>query len=208
MKPANILLVILSALLISGCATTEQNARKGAQSPGQPKSPVSPRVVALVDPPDDTRPRQIAANADRIVVPACYRMVIIDGQQTLVRESDEQAIQGNRGSLRVVKGEVARGEISYQPGLIEQELAEEVVRTRQAQAQTDEAAVELTKQSEELMKQSKLMQTQNKILATQLAQLAMYARRLEEQLAAEQEQQQQAQSKTNQQKEPKENAGK
>jgi hypothetical protein len=187
MKSARLLILTVLLALAAGCASKTAQSKQGAQAPGAPKLQVSPRVIDLVDPPDASRPRVARADADKIVLPACYRLVLVDGKQVLVRETDAQAIQGNPGSLRIVTGEIARGEISYQPGLVDQELAEEVVRTRQSQAAADNAAINLTNQSAEVVAQSKQLQAQNKALAIRLAQIAAYTQSLEEKLAQQQQ---------------------
>jgi hypothetical protein len=105
---------------------------------------------------------------DRIVLPASYRLVILDGRPTLVRETDSEALRGAPASLRVVTGEIARGELAYQPGLLPQELAAEVAQGREAAARMDEALESVMRRSRELSEEAVRIEGEVRRLADSL----------------------------------------
>src|SRR5258708_20394764 len=103
-----------------------------------------------VDPPGDrplraARPPAGITPPEMIFLPAAYRLVVLNGQTVLVRETDEAAMRPAPASMRVVTGEIARGELSYQPALLPQEIAQELVKVRQAHAQHDESSAAMNR---------------------------------------------------------------
>jgi hypothetical protein len=126
------------AVLISGCSSGPKRPKHA------PYSQVSPSVIqdaieaqeaavrAMRPPPTDLPPA--------LVLPGTYRPVLADGRMVLRRETDPKLIQGN---YAVVVTDPSRGEIAHQPGLIEAELAREVILLKQAQAQQMAATNEL-----------------------------------------------------------------
>jgi predicted nucleic acid-binding protein len=106
---------------------------------------------------------------ERIVLPASYRLVLLDGHLALVREADEQALEAAPASMRIVTGEIARGELAYQPGLLPQELAAEVAANREGSARMDNALEAVMRRSRELSEQAMELQAQSRKLADLLA---------------------------------------
>jgi len=106
---------------------------------------------------------------ERIVLPASYRLVLLDGHLALVREADEQALEAAPASMRIVTGEIARGELAYQPGLLPQELAAEVAANREGSARMDNALEAVMRRSRELSEQALELQAQSRKLADLLA---------------------------------------
>ena len=181
-------LILSGGLWLSGCALLPSrsalSAAKLPAKPGVPQTLVSRAALDRVDPPGDRTPRAglsppPVAPPEMIVLPAAYRLVVLDGQTVLVRETDEAAMRPAPASMRIVTGEIARGELSYQPALLPQEIAQELVKVRRAHAQHDEAAAEMNRRADELVEQARLMQEQNRILVERLAQIAAYAQVLE-----------------------------
>jgi len=87
---------------------------------------------------------------DRIAIPAAYRLMLLDGHLALVRVSDEEALAAAPASLRIIMGELSRGELAYQPGLLPQELAAEVAANRESSARMDNALETVMRRSREL----------------------------------------------------------
>ncbi len=139
------------ALLAAGCA-----------GPGR----VTPVPAALPGPAQAGRSE--AALPDRITLPAAYRLMLLDGRLTLVRESDPEALDRAPESLRIIAGEVARGELAYQPGLLPQELAAEVAANRESSARMDNALADVMARSRELSERALELQEQSRRLSDAL----------------------------------------
>jgi len=116
---------------------------------------------------------------DRITLPATYRLVLVDGHLALVRETDAQALQPGPASMRIVMGEIARGELAYQPALLPQELAAEVAANRESAARMDNALDSVMKRSRELSEQALQLEAQGRRLAELLAAAQARVRELE-----------------------------
>jgi uncharacterized coiled-coil protein SlyX len=106
---------------------------------------------------------------ERIVLPASYRLMLLDGHMALVRETDSQELEPSPASMRVVTGEIARGELAYQPGLLPQELAAEVAANRESSARMDNALEAVMKRSRELSGQAQELEAQSRKLAEMLS---------------------------------------
>jgi hypothetical protein len=106
---------------------------------------------------------------DRLMLPASYRLVLLDGHLALVRETDPQALEPAPASMRILTGEIARGELAYQPGLLPQELAAEVAANRESSARMDNALEAVMRRSRELSAQALEVQAQSRKLAELLA---------------------------------------
>jgi hypothetical protein len=106
---------------------------------------------------------------DRIVIPAAYRLLLVDGHLTLVRETDPQTIDPGPSSLRVVTGDATGGDLSYQPALLPQELAAEVASNRESSARMDNALDSVMQRSKELSDQASELEAQAKRLGELLA---------------------------------------
>ena len=92
-----------------------------------------------------------------------------DGRLALVRETDAQSLEGAPTSMRIVAGEIARGELAYQPALLPQELAAEVAANRESSARMDNALGTVMERSRELSAQALELQAESRKLAEMLA---------------------------------------
>lgn len=161
-------------LLLAGCAATPRTPGPPPASVGAPESAVDRSVVgAIAAAPPPARP------PDRLALPAAYRLVLLDGQLALVRESDAEALAPAPASLRVVVGEVARGELAYQPGLLPQELAREVAANRESSARMDNALDQVLERSRDLARQALQLQEESRTLAGRLTAAEARVRELE-----------------------------
>jgi hypothetical protein len=120
---------------------------------------------------------------DRITLPATYRLLLVDGHLALVRETDPQALEPGPTSMRVVMGEIARGELAYQPGLLPQELAAEVASNRESSARMDNALDTVMQRSRELSERALELEAQGRKLAELLASSQERVRELESERA-------------------------
>ena len=165
------LIVLGAGMLLGACASPSRpQAAPGAQGPGVPRRAVDPSVVT-----DDPEARGDGADAgsirlpDRITIPAAYRLMLVDGHLALVRETDPQTLDPGPASLRVITGEIARGDLGYQPGLLPQELAAEVAANRESSARMNNALESVMQRSRELSDQAAALQAQAKKLGDLLA---------------------------------------
>jgi hypothetical protein len=154
----------LGLLLLTGCAGAPRTPGPPPAAVGAPDSPVDRSVVGPAP-----APPAVARAPERLALPAAYRLVLLDGRLELVRESDAEALAPTPTSLRVVMGEVARGELAYQPGLLPQELAREVAANRESSARMDNALDQVLERSRELARQARQLQEQARALAARLA---------------------------------------
>jgi len=135
---------------------------------GTRAAPVGQEAIAAPDgsragiPGHDAEPVSLP---DRIVVPAAYRLMLLDGHLALVRVSDEQALASAPTSMRIIVGELARGELAYQPGLLPQELAAEVAANRESSARMDNALGTVMLRSRELSDQALELKSESARLA-------------------------------------------
>jgi len=161
-----------TATLILGCLLTAG----GCASPVRPQAgPGAARIGAPASPMDAT----LAGNPqgapgplrlpDRITLPASYRVIVLDGHLTLVREADSQALDPSPASLRIVTGEIARGELAYQPALLPQELASEVAANRESAGRMDNAMESVLQRSRELSAQAMEVEGEAQRLAALLS---------------------------------------
>lgn len=161
--------------LASGCSLSPQAAGPAAAHVGVPVLSVDPAVVgaATAAAPEPVR------LPERITLPASYRLMLLDGHLALVRESDPQALEPAPTSMRIVTGELARGELAYQPALLPQELASEVAANRESSARMDNALASVMQRSRELSEQALLIEAQSRKLAELLSAAQSRIRELE-----------------------------
>jgi len=153
-------------VLAVGCAVPSRlQEGSGAAHVGAPSLPVDAGLVGARAGPDPVAIRL----PDRLTLPAAYRLILLDGHLSLVRESDAQALAPAPASLRVVTGEIARGELAYQPALLPQELAAEVAANRESSARMDNALAAVMQRSRELSAQALELQVQSRRLADLVA---------------------------------------
>jgi len=95
--------------------------------------------------------------------------MLLDGHLTLVRQSDAASLSPSPASLRLVAGEISRGELAYQPGLLPQELAAEVAANRESAARMDASLGEVMRRSRELSAQALELKEQSGRLAELLS---------------------------------------
>ncbi len=169
-----------AALLVAcGCQSTGRpQAGPGAARVGAPDPAADPALLGRPAPhkgPDGPAIRL----PERIALPASYRLLLLDGHLALVRESDEEALERAPTSLRIVSGEIARGELAYQPGLLPQELAAEVAANRESSARMDNALESVMTRSRELSQQAAQLEAQSRRLAEMLSAAQARVRELE-----------------------------
>jgi hypothetical protein len=164
---ASISLACCMLLLCSCASPTRPQASPGAQGVGVPNRSVDLTVATL-------NSGEKAVNSaidlpDRIVIPAAYKLMLIDGRLTLVRETDPQTINPGPSSLRVVTANATGGDLSYQPALLPQELAAEVASYKESSARMDNALDSVMQRSRELSDQAAGLEAQAKKLDVLLA---------------------------------------
>jgi hypothetical protein len=149
--------------LLCGCsAPTRLQEGPGAGRIGAPR----PRVDAAPAYGANPEPEgSVLRMPERLALPASYRLMLLDGHLTLVRETDAQALSQAPTSMRIVMGEVSRGELAYQPALLPQEIAAEVAANRESSARMDNALAAVMQRSRELSERALALEAQSKRLA-------------------------------------------
>ena len=164
-------------LLLSGCASPNRPQEGAGATPvGAPRAPAA-AIGSLTPAPADGSPA--VRLPDRIMLPASYRLMLLDGHLALLRETDPESVEPAPSSLRIVAGEIARGELGYQPGLLTQELAAEVAANRESAARMDNALESVMRRSRELSEQARDVQAESARLASLLAAAEARVRELE-----------------------------
>ena len=173
--------IAAGTLLLCGCAGPDRlRPGPGAAHIGAPTLPVDPSVLNEAPSPAGKSPFQETVRLpDRITLPAAYRLMLVDGHLSLVREADPRAFDSSPASLRIVTGEIARGELGYQPALLPQELAAEVAANRESSARMDNALESVMRRSRELSEQALELEAQGRKLAEMLAAAQARLRELE-----------------------------
>jgi len=182
-------MLLAAALAVDGgCASHGRpQASPGAAKVGAPSTEVDAALLATASQPE----AHVACAGpirlpDRIALPATYRLMLLDGHLELVRETDPQPLLQAPATMRVVAGEIARGELAYQPGLLPQELAAEVAANRESSARMDNALEDVMRRSRELSEQAMELQAQSRKLAELLSAAQARIRELEAQGRASQ----------------------
>jgi hypothetical protein len=153
--------------ILCGCAAPSRlQDGPGADRVGAPHPSVD--ATALVRAAAEPAPGALRM-PERLALPASYRLMLLDGHLALVRESDGEALAQAPTSMRIVTGEIARGELAYQPALLPQELAAEVAANRESSARMDNALDAVMRRSRELSEQALALQAQSRRLAQVLA---------------------------------------
>ncbi len=154
-------------ILLCGCAAPNRlQEGPGAAHLGAPKPAVDATIAGSVG--GEAEPAAIRL-PERLSLPASYRLMLLDGHLALVRESDTQALSQAPTSMRIVSGEIARGELAYQPALLPQELAAEVAANRESSARMDNALDAVMRRSRELSEEALALKAQSKKLAEMLS---------------------------------------
>jgi len=150
--------LLAGLVLAGGCASRPDTgpARVGRDRPPAPDG------TGTGKPEHDAEPGLLP---DRIVIPAAYRLMLLDGHLALVRVADEQALAPAPASMRIVMGELSRGELAYQPALLPQELAAEVAANRESSARMDNALETVMRRSRELSDQALELKAESARLA-------------------------------------------
>jgi hypothetical protein len=166
-----VLYPVAAGLLLGACASPNRpQAAPGAQAVGVPGRVVDMSVVAGAPGQDVAAPDPGAIQLpEKITLPASYRLMLLDGHLALVRETDSQSLETGPTSLRVITGEISRGELAYQPGLLPQELAAEVASNRESSARMDNALDSVMQRSRELSDQAAELKAQAEKLGALLA---------------------------------------
>jgi hypothetical protein len=168
-------------LLLWGCAAQNRPQREpGAAHVGAPIPAADQAVLEEAVPAGgNAADHEPIRMPDRITLPATYRLILLDGHLALVRETGPHAFEPGPTSMRVVMGEIARGELAYQPGLLPQELAAEVASNRESSARMDNALDTVMQRSRELSEQAMAIEAQGRKLAELLAASQERVRELE-----------------------------
>jgi hypothetical protein len=164
------------ALALCACASPRRpQAAPGAEPIGLPGRALAPVAPGAASPPEARGEPQLP---DILTVPSAYRLLLVDGHLALVRETDARAFRGG-SSLRIIAGDAARGELSYEPAPLAQELAAELADSRERTARMNAALETVMQRSRELSERALELEAQGKRLAQLLAASEARVRQLE-----------------------------
>jgi hypothetical protein len=154
-------------LLLCGCALPYRpQIERGATHVGVPRPEID---IAVLDKTKGLEESGAETGTirlpDRLVLPAAYRLTLVDGRLTLDRETDFRSLDPGAASMRIVSGAVTGDDPAYQPGLLPQELAAEVAADRQSAARMDHALEAVMRRSHELAEQAVELEAQSKRMA-------------------------------------------
>lgn len=167
--------IALACAALCGCSTVSAPPLGPAVAPlGVPTTGFDPRLAVSAAP-----SREPLRLPDTLQIPAEYRLILLDGQLALVRETGTEAARPGHGSLRIVAGEAARPDPSYQPALLPQELAAEVAANRESSARMDNALASVMQRSRDLADQASALEAQGKRLGDLLEAAEARIRELE-----------------------------
>jgi hypothetical protein len=124
---------------------------------------VRSEIIDRIDPPGPEAPT--LRLPEQITLPATYRLLLVDGHLALVRASEGTVVPTGPTSLRIVTGEIARGELAYQPAMLPQELAAEVAANRESTARMERALAGVMQRSRVLAAQTARLEAQTRALA-------------------------------------------
>jgi hypothetical protein len=174
------LLWTLASLGLCACsAPSRPQGGPGAAPVGAPDLPVGAAVLQKALAADSQAGTAAIQLPDRITLPAVYRLILVDGHLTLVRDTDPQPIDSGSPALRAVTGDGARGGPAYPPGLLPQELSAAVAASRASAARMDSALDAVMRRSRTLSEQAMEIEAQGKRLAELLAASEARVRQLE-----------------------------
>ena len=154
MKPSLCFFWPLILVLLGGCTSSKRSPKHA------PVSEVNIQIIeaAILAQAAAAKPAVASVQPpDSIVLPGVYRPVLSDGRMTLRHETNPKLIRGN---YAVVMTDPGRGEISHQPGLMEEELAREVVGLKIAQAQNLIIAQNMVQETQQVSQQAALLNQQ------------------------------------------------
>jgi len=177
MKLRILLALPIVALALGGCANNTHTPRN------RPVSPVSENTLNKIDPPASpeaakTNELGVEWQGD-VVIPGVYRGYIVDGKLVMRKETDPRAVAAPPSSMRFVLGNPQHGEVTYQPAMLEQELAIELMRSREQNARNQQLYQALAVRTNELKRASETMQQNTIALAKQIEGQAAYIKALE-----------------------------
>jgi hypothetical protein len=173
-------LIGIVAALLGGCAARNApQAALGASAVGAPELPVGAAAIDQALRSAGQGPHRADVRLpERIVLPAAYRLMLLDGHLTLVRDTDPQVLEPSP-MMQIVPGDTAPSEAAYQPALLPQELAAAAAADRESSARMDNALESVMRRSRELAAQAMELQAQERRLAEVLAASEERVRQLE-----------------------------
>lgn len=174
-------LIGLVAALLGGCAARNApQAALGASAVGAPELAVGNAAINQALRSSGQGPHRAAVRLpERIVLPAAYRLMLLDGHLTLVRDTDPQVVEPSPAAMQIVAGDSGPAEAAYQPALLPQELAAAAAADRESSARMDNALESVMRRSRELAAQAMELQAQERRLAEVLAASEERVRQLE-----------------------------
>jgi hypothetical protein len=157
----------IGLLLLCGCSAPDlPQSERGATHVGVPRPQIDAAVL------DEIQERDRAAATtgtirlpDRLVLPASYRLVLVEGRLTLARETDPQPLDPGGPSIRIRSGAVACSDLSYRTHLLPQEWAAEIAADHESVLRMDDALAAVMQRSHELVRQAGELESQSKKMA-------------------------------------------
>lgn len=170
----NSILLIVTLACLSGCQNLHDKSDVR----------VSRKTLDKIDPPT---PNVITAPAptqtSAYYLPGTDKVYIAGDRLVAFHETDSQQVLVSKSARRLIAGNAADGDLSYQPALLEKELAEELARSRTINADTRSAIAKMMGVTHQLILATQELTARNKELAQKLEQQVAYSGTLETKLA-------------------------
>lgn len=157
----------IGLLLLSGCNAPElPQSERGGTHVGVPRPQIDDAVLDQTQARDrGTVPAGAIRWPDRLVLPASYRLVLVEGHLTLERETDAQPLDPRASSIRILSGQVASNDPSGRARPLPPEWSAEIAADRESVLRMDQALEAVMERSHELARRAKELEAQSKKMA-------------------------------------------
>jgi hypothetical protein len=167
----SLFLAIGLAALLPGCQSIRD------------KSDVSVTDATLnrIDPPGTpkTPPAEPKGAADPGAIPGTDKIYYVGDHKIARHETDSRTVLVPEATRRLIAGNAEKGDLSLQPALLDRELAEELARSREINAQNRALMVQMMAASSDLVNAMEQLKKYNFELAQKLEQQIAYSKTLE-----------------------------
>jgi hypothetical protein len=159
--------VWIGLLLLCGCRAPDlPQSERGGTHVGVPTLQIDAAVLDEVQARDrGTASAGAIRLPDRLILPAAYRLMLVDGCLTLERETGPQSLDPGAPSIRILSGAGGRDDLSYRTDLLPREWAAEIAADHESVLRMDHALEAVMQRSHELARQAAELESRSKRMA-------------------------------------------
>jgi hypothetical protein len=168
--------ILALAGLFSGCQSTRDKS----------DVTVSDATLNKIDPPGravSVPPLHPATN-NAGMLPGTDKIYFMGDRKVVRQETESRPVLVSESTHRLLVGNAEQGDISYQPALLDRELAEELARSREINVQNRALMVQMISSSTELVNAMDQLKQFNAELARKLEQQIIYSKKLEQKVVS------------------------